>query len=79
MEAKGLITAPPAPRLIPKSGIGISVWTEILLNKFLFSRAWNNRCIDFLYRCLPVGPGTLTGGLKKITALDKYLEQVIVV
>ncbi|MCP5018430.1 MAG: hypothetical protein GY938_24600, partial [Ketobacter sp.] len=38
----GLITAPPAPRLIAKSSIGISVWTEVLLNKFLFSRATYN-------------------------------------
>jgi transposase len=31
----GLITAPPAPRLIPRSPIGVSVWTEVLLNKYL--------------------------------------------
>jgi len=32
----GLITAPPAPRLIPRSPVGTSVWTEVLLNKYLF-------------------------------------------
>ena len=77
-QAKGLITAPPAPRLIPKSGIGVSVWTEILLNKFLFSRALNNQCIEYGYRGLPIAPGTLTGGLKKITPLfDPLIEQLI--
>jgi len=65
----GLITAPPAPRLIPKSGIGISLWTEVLLNKFLFSRATHNLCTDYSGRGLPIAAGTLTGGLKRITPL----------
>lgn len=65
----GLITAPPALRLIPKSAIGISVWTEVLLNKFLFSRATYNLCTDYSYRGLLLAPGTLTGGLKRITPL----------
>ena len=64
-----LITAPPAPRLIAKSAVGISVWAEVLLNKFLFSRATYNLCTDYTYRGLPIAPGTLTGGLKRITAL----------
>jgi len=65
----GLVTAPPAPRLIPKSAVGISVWTEVLLNKFLFSRATYNLCTDYAYRGLPLAPGTLTGGLKRIAPL----------
>jgi transposase len=65
----GLITAPPAPRLIAKSSVGISVWTEVLLNKFLFSRATYNLCTDYAYRGLPIAPGTLTGGLKRIAPL----------
>lgn len=69
----GLITAPPALRLIPKSSVGISVWTEVLLNKYLFSRATYNLCIDYAYRGLPLAPGTLTGGLKRIAPLFKPL------
>ena len=65
----GLITAPPAPRLMPKSAAGISIWTEVLLNKFLFSRATYNLCTEYSYRGLPLAPGTLTGGLKRITPL----------
>lgn len=71
--ASGLVTAPPAPRLIPKSGIGISIWREVLLNKFLFSRALNNLCTDYNHRGLPIAPGTLTGGLQKIAPLFKPL------
>ncbi|MCK5191360.1 MAG: IS66 family transposase, partial [Methylococcales bacterium] len=69
----GLITAAPAPRLIAKGSVGISVWTEVLLNKFLFSRATYNLCIDYAYRGLPIAPGTLTGGLKRIAPLFKPL------
>ena len=75
---KGLITAPPAARLIPKSGIGISVWTEVLLNKFLFSRALNNLCTDYAFRGLPIAPGTITGGLQKIAKLfEPLIEQLV--
>lgn len=74
----GLITAPPAPRLIPKSGIGISVWREVLLNKFLFSRALNNLCIDYTHRGLCIAPGTLTGGLQTIAPLFEPLVNELV-
>ena len=69
----GLITAPSAPRLIPKSTVGVSVWTEVLLNKYLFSRATYNLCMDYAYRGLPIAPGTLTGGLQRIAPLFKPL------
>ncbi|NNF96069.1 MAG: IS66 family transposase, partial [Halobacteria archaeon] len=72
-DMPGLITASPAPRLIAKSFVGISVWTEVLLNKFLFSRATYNLCTDYSYRGLPIAPGTLTGGLKRIAPLFKPL------
>ena len=74
----GLITAPPAPRLIPKSRIGISIWREVLLNKFLFSRALNNLCTDYTHRGLPIAPGTLTGGLQKLAQLfEPLLDELI--
>ncbi len=69
----GILSAPPAPRVISKSSVGVSVWTEVLLNKFLFSRALYNLCTDYAYRGLPLAPGTLTGGLKKIAPLFKPL------
>ncbi len=74
----GIITAPPAPRVIPKSAVGISVWTEVLLNKYLFSRATYNLCTDYAYRGLPIAPGTLTGGLKRIAPLFKPLIEQLV-
>ncbi len=74
----GLITAPPAPRLIAKGCAGVSVWTEVLLNKFLFSRATYNLCTDYSYRGLPIAPSTLTGGLKRIALMFKPLRRRLV-
>ena len=72
-----LVTAPRAPRIFPKSSVGISVWTEVLLNKFLFSRASHNLCTEYTYRGLPIAPGTLTDGLKRIAPLfQPLLEQL---
>src|SRR5712692_6146609 len=34
----GMVRAPPAPRLIPKSPLGVSVWTRVLLDKYLYGR-----------------------------------------
>jgi len=38
VHVPGIVTAPPAPRLIPKSPFGVSVWTEVLLDKYLYGR-----------------------------------------
>ena len=32
-QSTGIITAPPAPRLIPKSPLGVSVWTRVLFDE----------------------------------------------
>jgi transposase len=34
----GIVTAPPGPRVIPKSTLGVSLLVEVLLDKFLFYR-----------------------------------------
>jgi len=34
-ELPGIVTAPPAPRVIPKSPLGVSVWTMVLLDTYL--------------------------------------------
>lgn len=69
----GLITAPAPARVFPKTSVGVSVWTEVLLNKFLFARATYNLCGDYAYRGLPIAPGTLTSGLKRMAPLFEPL------
>jgi transposase len=73
----GVITAPPAPRLYPKNSVGISVWVEVLLGKFLFSSPTNRLCTDFGYQGLPISQGTITGGLKRLLELFKPLSEAL--
>ena len=44
-----IITAPPAPRVIPKSDIGVSVWVMVLLDKYLYNRATHQLGEDLKY------------------------------
>jgi hypothetical protein len=37
-QVAGIVTAPPAPRVIPKSPLGVSLWTTVLLDKYLYGR-----------------------------------------
>lgn len=71
----GIITAPPAARLFPKCSVGISVWVEVLLNKFLFSTPTNRLCTDFGYQGFPISQGTITGGLQRLPELFKPLAE----
>lgn len=73
----GIITAPPAARVIPKSSLGISVLTEVLLDKFLYCRATNRLCMDFSYLGLPVSQGTITGALKRLIPMFEPLTQAM--
>ena len=70
---RGIITAPAAARLIPKSSLGVSVWTSVLLDKYLYSRPTHRLCQDLAHQGLAIAQGTLTGGLKKLCALFEPL------
>ena len=68
-EVPGLITAPPAPRLIPKSSLGVAVWVEVLLRNYLYAIPTNRLGADLNNLGVPMAQGTLTGGLKKLAPL----------
>ena len=72
-----LITAPPAPRLIPKSSIGVSVWVEVLLQKYQYSIPTNRFCTDLKTLGAPISQGTLTGGLQKMAPLFEPLCEAL--
>ena len=63
------VTAPPPPKLLPKSIYGTSIWIHLLLEKFHLQRP-THRTIEQL-RLLGVclAPGTITDGLKRIEPL----------
>lgn len=73
----GIIAAPPAKRLIPKSSLGVSVWVELLLSKFLFSTPTNRSVTDLGYQGLPLSQGTITGGLKRLPELFRPLADAM--
>src|SRR5262245_53122124 len=65
----GIIAAPPAGRLIPKSILGVSIWVEVLLDKFLFYRPTYRLLAEWQTRGLDLSLGTLTDGLQRLTPL----------
>jgi len=71
----GIITAAIAPKVIPKSSYGISVWEHILLGKFLYAQPLNRLLQDMSGLGLSIASGTLTGGLKKLAPLFEPIYQ----
>jgi transposase len=68
-QVAGIIAAPPAPRLIAKSPLGVSVWTRVLLDKYLYGRPTHRFCEELWYHGLPLAQGTITDGLRRIAGL----------
>ena len=65
----GIVTAPPPPRLIPKSILGVSIWVTILLDKYLFYRPTYRLLADWSTLGLDLSLGTVTDGLKRLVPL----------
>jgi transposase len=63
------VTAPPAPRVIPKSPLGVSVWTQVLLDKYLYGRPTYRFCEALRHHGLQLSQGTLTAGLQRLAGL----------
>lgn len=74
----GIITAPPAPKLIPKGIFGTSVWVTILLDKFCFLRPTHRLLDDLKTHGLDLALGTLTGGLKALAPLFLPIQNAII-
>src|SRR5437763_390685 len=76
-QVSGIVTAAPAPRVIPKSPLGVSVWTMVLLDKYLYGRPTHRLCEQFEHHGLPLSQGTLTDGLQRIKVLFEPLMPVL--
>ena len=74
----GIVSAPPPPRLIERGKYGVSVWTSVLLDKFLYGRPSHRLLQDLADHDLPMSPGTLSGGLAALAPLFKPLDQGLV-
>jgi len=74
----GIITAPPPSKLIPKGIFGVSVWTSVILDKFLFLRPTHRLLADMKTHGLDMAQGTLTDGLKTIAPLFMPVYEAII-
>ena len=71
------VTAPPAPKLIPKGSLGVSVWVEILLDKFASHRPTERLLAHWRWLGLDVAAGTVADGLKRLGPLFGPLHQAL--
>jgi transposase len=76
-QVPGIVTAPPAPRVIPKSPLGVSVWTMVLLDKYLYSRPTHRLCQELEHYGLHLSQGTITDGLQRLKGLFESLMPVL--
>lgn len=72
-----IVCAPLAPKIIPKGKFGISVWSTVLLDKYLYGRPSERLLHDLGDHGLEMAPGTLAGGLQKIAPLFEPIDQAL--
>jgi transposase len=73
----GVVSAPPAPRVIPKSILGVSVWVTILLDKYLFYRPTYRLLADLQTQGLDLALGTVTDGLQRLVPLFEPVYEAL--
>lgn len=73
----GIVTAPSPARLINRGKFGISVWANVLLDKFAYGRPSQRLLQDLADHGLNMAPGTLAGGLQAIAPLFKPLDDAL--
>ena len=71
------ITAAPAPKRIPKGLLGVSVWVEILLDKFFSHRPTERLLSQWQLLGLNIAAGTVADGLKPIEPLFQPLYEAL--
>jgi transposase len=71
------LTAPPPPKLIPKGCYGISVWVEILLDKYFSYRPTERLLASWRLLGLDLAPGTVTDGLEQLEVLVRPIDEAL--
>jgi transposase len=76
-EGNRTFTAPPPPKLIPKGRYGISVWVEILLDKYFTYRPTERLLASWRLGDLDLAAGTVTDGLQRMEVLIRPIYEAI--
>jgi transposase len=76
-EGPATIVAAPVPKLIPKGRYGISVWVEILLDKYFGYRPTERLLGSWRLWDLDLAPGTVTDGLQRLAVLLQPIYQAL--
>jgi transposase len=71
------VTAPPVAKLIPKALLGVSVWVEIVLDKFASHRPTQRLLEQWQLLGLDLAAGTITDGLQRLEPLFAPLLQAL--
>ena len=77
-QNKPIVTAPPASRVVPKSKIGVSLWVEILLDKYLLQRPTYRLLEAWRLHGLDLSLGTVTDGLQRLEPLFTPLYEALI-
>jgi transposase len=72
-QGRGIRTAPKPAKLIAKGLLAVDFWVEVLLKKFEFAQPLQRTIREVAAHGMHLSGGTLSGGLKKITAMMQPL------
>ena len=70
-------TAPQVPKLIPKGRLGVSVWVEILVDKFASQRPTERLLKHWQLLGLDLAAGTVTDGLRRLEPLLQPIQEAL--
>jgi transposase len=75
--ARRTLTAPPAPKLIPKGNYGISIWVHLLLDKYSSYRPTERLLGQLEQYDLDLPAGTVNDGLKRIEPMLRPIYEAL--
>jgi len=76
-DGANIVTAPVPPKLIPKGRYGLSVWVEILLDKYFSYRPTERLLASWRLLGLDLAGGTVTDGLRQLEVLLRPIYQTL--
>ena len=75
--ARRTLTAPPPPKLIPKSNYGISIWVHVLLDKYSSYRPTERLLGQLAQYDLDLPAGTVNDGLRRIEPMLRPVYEAL--